>query len=271
MITSANRPWPTPSSLLSYWRCWWRVAGAVRPGRPRRTDPGCSGPLCDDRRTGRCDERPQLAGRAASRAGCQVVHHRRVVVLLAMGGLIGVWNLFGTIPTLVYYGIQVLSPSWYYAATALSCGVIALAIEYRQRPDRVDQGSLARDGERILQQLRVAEIDQLLSRGGLAGMLMTAWLIALVLPSRVFRLEFAKRGFAPMNLSRLAADSDRDLRARPVELVRHVHGRGSRCTDAVLHAVCGLQLRQPRAERALRHRRLQDRESRAVAESEKPA
>lgn len=31
--------------------------------------------------------------------------------------------------------------------------------------------------------------------------------IALVLPSRVFRLEFDKRGLAPQNLSRLAADS----------------------------------------------------------------
>jgi NhaC family Na+:H+ antiporter len=31
--------------------------------------------------------------------------------------------------------------------------------------------------------------------------------IALVLPARVFRLEFEKRGLAPTNLSRLAADS----------------------------------------------------------------
>lgn len=51
-----------------------------------------------------------------------------VFILLAVGALIGVWNLSGTIPTLVYYGIQVLSPSWYYAATALICGVIAMSI-----------------------------------------------------------------------------------------------------------------------------------------------
>ena len=49
-------------------------------------------------------------------------------ILLAVGALIGIWNLSGTIPTLVYYGIQVLSPSWYYAATALICGVVALSI-----------------------------------------------------------------------------------------------------------------------------------------------
>jgi Na+:H+ antiporter, NhaC family len=106
----------------------------------------------------------------------------------------------------------------------------------------------------------IAEIDQLLSRGGMDSMLLTLWLIigavtfgalleefgliarlvnpliesarstgrlfvtvfgcgfglnvvagdqyiALVLPSRVFRAEFARRGLAPTNLSRLAADS----------------------------------------------------------------
>ncbi|MFE4227940.1 Na+/H+ antiporter NhaC [Arthrobacter sp. NPDC056886] len=49
-------------------------------------------------------------------------------ILLAVGGLIGVWNMSGTIPTLVYYGIQVLAPSWYFAATALICGVVAMSI-----------------------------------------------------------------------------------------------------------------------------------------------
>ncbi|TYP81162.1 Na+/H+ antiporter NhaC [Blastococcus xanthinilyticus] len=49
-------------------------------------------------------------------------------ILLAVGALIGTWNLSGTIPTLVYYGIQVLSPSWFYAATAIICGIVALSI-----------------------------------------------------------------------------------------------------------------------------------------------
>jgi NhaC family Na+:H+ antiporter len=51
-----------------------------------------------------------------------------VFILLAVGALIGAWNLSGTIPTLVYYGIQLLSPSLYYAATALICGAIAMSI-----------------------------------------------------------------------------------------------------------------------------------------------
>lgn len=49
-------------------------------------------------------------------------------ILLAVGALIGTWNLSGTIPTLVYYGIQVLAPSWYYAAAAIICAVVAISI-----------------------------------------------------------------------------------------------------------------------------------------------
>jgi len=51
-----------------------------------------------------------------------------IFILLAVGALIGVWNLSGTIPTLVYYGIQVLSPGVFYLATAVICGLVALTI-----------------------------------------------------------------------------------------------------------------------------------------------
>ena len=51
-----------------------------------------------------------------------------IFILFAVGALIGVWNLSGTIPTLVYYGIQVLSPGYYYVATAVICGLVALSI-----------------------------------------------------------------------------------------------------------------------------------------------
>lgn len=51
-----------------------------------------------------------------------------IFILFAVGALIGVWNLSGTIPTLVYYGIQVLSAGWFYGATAIICGVVALSI-----------------------------------------------------------------------------------------------------------------------------------------------
>jgi len=51
-----------------------------------------------------------------------------IFILLAVGALIGAWNMSGTIPTMVYYGIQVIEPNWFYVATAIVCGVVALSI-----------------------------------------------------------------------------------------------------------------------------------------------
>jgi NhaC family Na+:H+ antiporter len=51
-----------------------------------------------------------------------------IFILLAVGALIGVWNLSGTIPTLIYYGIKILSPALYYAASAVICGLISMTI-----------------------------------------------------------------------------------------------------------------------------------------------
>jgi NhaC family Na+:H+ antiporter len=49
-------------------------------------------------------------------------------ILLAVGSLIGTWNMAGTIPTVVYYGVGLLSATWFYPATALVCGLVGLAI-----------------------------------------------------------------------------------------------------------------------------------------------
>lgn len=51
-----------------------------------------------------------------------------IFILFAIGALIGAWNLAGTIPTLVYYGMQVLHPDWFYPASFLLCAVIAMGI-----------------------------------------------------------------------------------------------------------------------------------------------
>ena len=49
-------------------------------------------------------------------------------ILLAVGALIGTWNMSGTIPTLVYYGIQILAPGFFYVAAAVLCAVVAMSI-----------------------------------------------------------------------------------------------------------------------------------------------
>ncbi len=51
-----------------------------------------------------------------------------VLILLSVGALIGTWLLSGTVPTMIYYGLQILDPSWFYAASCLICGIVALSI-----------------------------------------------------------------------------------------------------------------------------------------------
>ncbi|TKB45871.1 Na+/H+ antiporter NhaC [Thalassotalea mangrovi] len=51
-----------------------------------------------------------------------------VLILLAVGSLIGTWLLSGTVPTMIYYGLNILNPSWFYAATCLICGLVSMSI-----------------------------------------------------------------------------------------------------------------------------------------------
>jgi NhaC family Na+:H+ antiporter len=50
------------------------------------------------------------------------------MILLAVGSLIGTWMLAGTVPTLIYYGLSLLNPSYFYAATCVICAVVAVSI-----------------------------------------------------------------------------------------------------------------------------------------------
>ena len=51
-----------------------------------------------------------------------------VLILLAVGSLIGTWLLSGTVPTMIYYGLQIFNPSWFYAAACIICAIVALSI-----------------------------------------------------------------------------------------------------------------------------------------------
>lgn len=51
-----------------------------------------------------------------------------VLILMAVGSLIGTWLLSGTVPTMIYYGLQILNPQWFYAASCIICGIVALSI-----------------------------------------------------------------------------------------------------------------------------------------------
>lgn len=51
-----------------------------------------------------------------------------IFILFAVGALIGTWNMAGTIPTMIHYGMQMLDANWFYLATAVICGAIAIGI-----------------------------------------------------------------------------------------------------------------------------------------------
>lgn len=51
-----------------------------------------------------------------------------IMILLAVGALIGTWIMSGTVPAMIYYGLNILSPSIFYFAACIICAVSALSI-----------------------------------------------------------------------------------------------------------------------------------------------
>jgi NhaC family Na+:H+ antiporter len=51
-----------------------------------------------------------------------------IMILLAVGALIGTWALCGTIMSMVYYGLHILSPNFFFASTAIICAVVGFSI-----------------------------------------------------------------------------------------------------------------------------------------------
>ena len=75
-----------------------------------------------------------------------------IFILLAVGALIGTWALGGTLIAMVYYGLQLLSPDYFYPTACLICLVgrrlDRQLLDRRRHPrDRAD-GRCARDGAR---------------------------------------------------------------------------------------------------------------------------
>jgi NhaC family Na+:H+ antiporter len=50
-----------------------------------------------------------------------------MLILLVVGALIGTWILSGVVPTMIYYGLKVLSPSVFYAAACVICAFVSVA------------------------------------------------------------------------------------------------------------------------------------------------
>ncbi len=51
-----------------------------------------------------------------------------ILILLAVGALIGAWMISGTVPAMIFYGMKILDPSFFFVSSALLCAVASLAI-----------------------------------------------------------------------------------------------------------------------------------------------
>ena len=51
-----------------------------------------------------------------------------ILIILMVGSLIGTWLVSGIVPTLIYYGLEILNPTWFYAASCLICAIVAISI-----------------------------------------------------------------------------------------------------------------------------------------------
>lgn len=51
-----------------------------------------------------------------------------IFILLSVGALIGTWNMSGTIPTLVYYGIKLITPGWFFPIAFIICVGTSMSI-----------------------------------------------------------------------------------------------------------------------------------------------
>lgn len=51
-----------------------------------------------------------------------------IIILLLIGAISGTWMVSGIVPTMIYYGLQVLSPQWFLVCTCVICALVSLLI-----------------------------------------------------------------------------------------------------------------------------------------------
>ena len=49
-----------------------------------------------------------------------------LIILLIIGALAGSWMVSGVVPTLIYYGMQIIHPSFFLASTCIICAVVSV-------------------------------------------------------------------------------------------------------------------------------------------------
>ncbi len=51
-----------------------------------------------------------------------------IIILLLIGAISGTWMVSGIVPTMIYYGLQILSPQWFLVTSCIICAMVSLMI-----------------------------------------------------------------------------------------------------------------------------------------------
>lgn len=51
-----------------------------------------------------------------------------ILILLMVGSLIGSWILAGTVPSMIYYGVELMSPDYFYLSACIVCALLGFSI-----------------------------------------------------------------------------------------------------------------------------------------------
>lgn len=49
-----------------------------------------------------------------------------IIILLIIGALSGTWMISGVVPTLIYYGMQIIHPNFFLASTCIICALVSV-------------------------------------------------------------------------------------------------------------------------------------------------
>ena len=51
-----------------------------------------------------------------------------IIILLLIGAIGGTWMVSGIVPTMIYYGVQILRPEWFLVSSSLFCALVSLMV-----------------------------------------------------------------------------------------------------------------------------------------------
>ena len=51
-----------------------------------------------------------------------------IIILLLIGAIGGAWMISGIVPTMIYYGVQILRPEWFLVSSSLFCALVSIVV-----------------------------------------------------------------------------------------------------------------------------------------------